>query len=290
MKTLSLSGGGTKIAALAGAAITTIDLFGYKPDIIVGTSAGGILTLPLAMGLTEELKDLIINLTLDDIFSFKPVNKKGNIRFLAIVRLLLGYPSLGKQDNLIKSMQKIITKERFAEYLENKDYPDVLITAVEFKTGSRKYFKVRDLDYNTYLKVVSATSSIPVFVEPVEINNGYYYDGGIRDFIGSHKVFEMYDVKENISIYSRAIDYDSSNPNWKPKNVIIVLTRTTDIMLTEISKNDELLEDKIAKEKGIKNTKVFMKHITSNGAYQMDKKQLTQWYEMGVQSAMKYIK
>ncbi len=47
----SISGGSTKIAALAGASVYTLRDYGYKPDYISGISAGGILSVPLALGM-----------------------------------------------------------------------------------------------------------------------------------------------------------------------------------------------------------------------------------------------
>ncbi len=99
MKTLSISGGSTKIAALGGSAITLLKDYSYKPEIICGISSGGLLALPLAMGLYNELEELITNFKLDDIFGkYKPVNNKGKLTIRSLFRLLTGKPSLGKQD------------------------------------------------------------------------------------------------------------------------------------------------------------------------------------------------
>jgi predicted acylesterase/phospholipase RssA len=290
MKLLSLSGGGTKISAMAGAAITLLTNYDYQPDIIVGSSAGGLLTLPLAMGKFEELKKTIFNLTLRDMFNVKPVKSNGKIRFLAALRLLFGYESLGKQDNLIKTIGKIITKEVFEEYKQNSNYPNVYVVAVGFKTGSRKYFNVRDLQYNEYLNAIKATSSIPFFVESVKIDGEYYYDGCLRDHMPSHWILENFDIEENISIYSRPVDFNMTEEDWTPKNALEVLERTTAIMLAEISKNDQLQEEKISQEEAIKNTQIFIPHIITESAYDLDPEKMESWFNIGIESTNKYMK
>lgn len=290
MKSLSFSGGGTKIAALAGAAITLMEDYNYKPDIIVGTSSGGILSLPIAMGLFYETKELIFSLTYNKLFDIKPINDKGKIRLWPIIRVLFGAESLGKQNNLIKTISKLITKERFEEYKTNDAYPSVYLVAVEFKTGKRKYFDVKKLNYAEYLKAVNATSAIPFFVESVKYDNGYYYDGSLRDHLGSSYIMENFNITENVSIYSRPEDYNKTDLNWYPKNVVEVILRSTDIMLTEISKNDEFQEDSISEKKNIKNTKIFMPHILSSNSYELNKEKLKEWFNIGKAATEKYLK
>jgi len=284
MKGLSLSGASTKIPLLAGAATILCNNLDYKPDYIVGTSAGSILAVPLALGLYAQVEDFVLGFNLDDIFDIKPVNSKGGITLRAILRAITGKESLGRQNQLIKTMKKLITPEVWGYY---KDACTVECYAgiVEFKTGKIEYVRLKDLSYNQYFSVILASTSIPVFVESVKMNDGYYYDGGVRDHIGSHWLMENFDLDENVSIYSRPEDYDITDLNWTPGNIYQVLERTIAIMNIEVSKNDELKEDKIAAEKGIKNTKIFPPHVLSSSTYQADPELLQAWFEIGEKTA-----
>ena len=284
-KGYSISGGSTKIAALAGASVYALRDYGYKPDYICGISAGGILAVPLALEMYDEVIKLVKNFTYDDIFSVKPVNNKGNITLEAIWRLITGKESLGKQDNLVDTMSELVTEELFEKYKQG-NYPPCFLGMVEFQTGKRHYMNMKNVTYDVFLDCVKATSSIPVFVESVEMPwKGYYYDGGVRNHIGSHWLMENTDITENISVYSRPEDYDITEKGWKPKNMYHILQRTMDIMNTEISKNDEFKEDTIAKDKNIRNRKIFMTYVLSDQAYELSPEKLKEWYSIGYDQA-----
>ncbi len=281
----SISGGSTKIAALAGASIYTLRDYGYEPDYICGVSAGGILAVPLALGMYDEVERLVKDFDYDDIFSIKPVTAKGKITLNAIWRIITGKQSLGAQDNLITTVSELIPEHTFERYQKNNFAP-CFLGMVDFKTGGRTYLNMKNVPYHVFLSAVKATSSIPVFVESVKMPwDGYYYDGGVRDHIGSHWLMENCQMDEHISLYSRPEDYNITEMDWKPKNVYTVLQRTLDIMSVEISKNDELKEDVIAEHRNIHNRKIFMPYILTDQAYEIDSAKLKEWYEIGYNAA-----
>jgi len=285
-KGYSMSGGSTKIAALAGASIYTLRDYDYTPDYISGISAGGILAVPLALQLYDEVEELATTFSYDDIFNIKPVNDKGKITLDAIWRVITGKQSLGAQDNLVKTMKKLVPDTLFDLYQKRSAFPVCILGMVDFQSGKRFYINMKTVSYSVFLSSVKATSSIPVFVESVEMPwKGYFYDGGVRDHIGSHYLMENFEMDEHISLYSRPEDYDISEGAWKPKNIYTVLQRTIDIMGVEISKNDELKEDVISKEKNIKNTKIFMPYTLSDQAYEISPDKLKEWYEIGYRQA-----
>ena len=288
MNGLSLSGGGTKVAALAGAAITLLKEYKYKPDKITGVSAGSILAVPLAMGLYLETEYLAKSFTMNDVFGISPVRKNGKLSIRAILRAIAGKESLGTQTALIDTIKKLITPYRFEQYI-NGNYPDCYLCAVEYKTGQRRFFNVKHASYSEYIEIVLASSSVPVFVESVKMEGGYWYDGGVRDHIASHWLLEEFTLKNHFSIYSRPEDYNLTKGDWQPKNIMSVLSRTMEIMNTEISKNDELREDVFAIRKGTTNTKIFMPAILADGMYQATPALLQEWYEIGVKTTRKKL-
>lgn len=285
MKHLGISGGGTKISGLFGAAEILMVNKKYKPQIISGISAGAILSVPLALRKFRMIKEMVLNFDLDTIFSQKPVNNKGNLSWRALVNFIKGKPYLGKQKNLINEIKKIITDKDFEQYLSG-DYPDCIIGTVDFETGSRKYFNLKELDYNTYLKAVNASASLPVFTEGTKFKGQYLFDGGVRDHIATGWILDNFpDIKETISIYSRPEDFRAVKNDFYPKNVIKILERHIEITNVEISKNDEKIEDHLCKENGIKQTKIFLPRIMES-VYDINKERVRKMYEEGRNAAL----
>jgi len=87
-----------------------------------------------------------------------------------------------------------------------------------------------------------------------------------------------------VSIYSRPIDYKIKTDQLGLDNVFQVLDRYIDISNIEVSKNDEAIENSIAKEKGIKNTAIFLERKL-NDVYDVDKNRLKEQYEEGRKKA-----
>lgn len=282
MNALSISGASTKIAFPAGAAIYLLRDLKYNPKIVSGISAGSILTVPLALGLFREIEKYVKEFELKDVFTKDPTNK-----IIAAWRLITGKESLGTQDKLKETLRGIVTEKRFNTY-KSGPYATCYIGCVEFKTGKKEYFNVKTLDYEKYLEVTMASSSIPVFVESRKFDNGYWYDGGIRDHIGSAWLMERnVEMKNHISIYSRPKNFDMVDSLWCPKNVYKVLERTIDIMNAEISKNDEQQEDVLAERYGINSKKIFTPYSLTNNTYEANKELNTKWFDLGMRCAKK---
>lgn len=280
MKHLGLSGGATKIAGLTGAAFELIENFNFKPDIISGVSSGSILTLPIALGKWNELEQAVKNLKMSDFFDIAPVNKKGKFRLIALWRIIIGKTSLGSQLNLVKTLEELISEEDFIEY-QHGDYPKIYIGTVDFKTGGRHYFNIKDTlySYKDYLKIVLASTSAPIFTAEVKMQDMILFDGGVRDHIATPWVIGCENVTETVSIYSRPENY-VTDLKWKAENVLNVLERYVEITNIEISKSDEALEDLICEKKNIKQTKIFLPRILKS-TYDVNKERLAVLYNAG---------
>ena len=297
MKHLGISGGGTKIGGLFGAAEQIILNKGFKPDIISGISAGAVLSLPLALGKFEDLRNLVVNFTYDDFFSKKPMNKDGKPTIGAFIRAVMGKPYLGRQDNLEKKLTELISRSEYEAYQNDNSKPDCIVCSVDFVTGKRFFYSLKDrtVDYNKFPKVVNASASIPIWTNPIELmeqgKKRILYDGGVRDHIASHWILSESDyanrITENVSIFSRPANYDILSEDYENKNLIDVLMRYIDIVNTEVSKNDEQLADAECKAKGIKNTKIYLPKIMEN-VYDVNPSNLLAMYEAGGNAAADY--
>jgi len=297
IKHLGISGGGTKIHGLAGAAREVLENQCYDPHYYTGISAGAILAIPLALRMFDEIETITCALEPKTFFSQVPVNKKGGISFWAGVRAFLGvigiakHNSLGHMGNLYKVLRKVITPKKYLEYKNSPDTFIAYVGYVDSKSGARKYVNLKDpkLGYEGMIKAIVASASIPVFTKPVEISEDLGVDGGVRDHIGTPWLLKEYKVTRTVSIYSRPEDLTGYlNSNWKAKNIFDVLMRTIDIMMIEISKSDEDIEDEICKRKKIAQKKIFLPKIM-NHVYDTDHKRLNDLYRAGREEAEKIM-
>jgi predicted acylesterase/phospholipase RssA len=291
IKHLGLSGGGTKIHGLFAAAKEVMKNHGYYPDYYTGISAGAILAIPLALRLYDEIEAITSTLTLKTFFSKSPVNKKNKISIWAVLRATLGAlgitktNSLGEMGNLEPLLRKVITPERFKEYQESKETFISYVGYIDAKTAGRRYVNLKEVDYETAIKSIIASSSIPVFTEPVHIGGDIGIDGGVRDHIGTGWILDQIKIDKTISIYSRPESLEGYlDPIWKDKNFLGILMRTMDILLMEVSKSDEKIEDEICSNKKIGQKKIFLPKIM-DGFYDVAPEKMELLYQAGIRNA-----
>ena len=258
MKHLGISGGGTKIAGLFGAAEVILKEKNYQPDVISGISAGALLSVPLALGKFEAIEKKVLDFDFDDFFNVRPITRKGKIRIgNAILKLIGGKHYLGKQDRLEKTLSDMVSERDFNRYKSNDSYPRCIVGSVDFYTGKRFYIDLKKVNYFQFLKFVNASASLPIFTAGVEYPVGsptpdfmeetyskkaLLYDGGVRDHSPSAKVIGYYgdQITETCTLYSRTKRVeDMLNPDkFSAKNLAEVLLRYVDITNVEVSKND----------------------------------------------------
>ena len=183
--------------------------------------------------------------------------------------------------NLRKLLKEVITPERFREYQEREDTFIAFVGYVDETSGKRVYVNLKSVPYHEAIESIMASSSIPVFTKPVNVYGDVAVDGGVRDHIGTPWILDTYKITRTISIYSRPEKLDSFlDPSWKPKNVFDILMRTMDILMLEVSKTDERIEDEICKRKKIKQKKIFLPKIMQ-GFYDIDPFRLKMLYKEG---------
>mgnify|MGYP005817278813 CR=1 FL=1 len=282
MKILSISGGETKLSGLVGIARSVVVEKGYKPDIITGNSASALAVVLVAMGLWETLKVASVDLTLDSIFSVKPINKKRKLTFKAILRVVSSKESISVMDNLETTIKKYISEGTFNRYIAG-NYPATYVNTTDFKTGARIVYNLKNVSYHKFIKIVKASSSVPMLGEAVHLDNGYHLDGGIRTTILSAWAIDKFkdEVKTHVSIYSRPDDLTNILDEWKPSNVVATAGRTAKIALLTISKKDELVEDLMCDKYQVEQHKLYLPKL-SNQAFNVDKKHLLDLYESGI--------
>lgn len=285
MKHLGLSFGGTKIVGMFGI-VEELYNQGYHPNIISGISTGAILALPLALGKLNEIKEVLVDLDHDTFMNKNPFTKRNNIKLSAIYSLLVnGY--LGEQENIITILKSIITKKEFRAWKFNDNRVEVYVQSVNIYNGSRKVSKLSELNYEDCFKEIMASCSIPLYVDGVYEFNSLYFDGGLRNFILTPYILKNVEgITENVSIYSRPEDYKIIDS--KIKGVLPMLNRIIDIFLVEISKRDELEEERIVVENNI-NSKIYYLPRILTSVYDVDDYKLKKLYLEGIDIVKKNL-
>lgn len=160
---LVLGGGAARGFAHIGV-IKALEAQGISPDIIVGTSAGAVVGSLYAAGLSGfQIQELSMNMQEEQV-----IDGSGLYRCLAET-------VVSDKRGCIKgqALQDFINKNVNARPLEklNKTFAAV---ATNLRTGEMVVFR----SGNTGM-AVRASSSVPVFFEPVTINGQDYVDGGL---------------------------------------------------------------------------------------------------------------
>ena len=278
MKIYNLSGGATKIGGLFAKSERIIKEFGYKPDIISGVSSGALLALPIAMGKWDELKQLIYNIKSEDIFDSSPVNKKGKITLKGLWRLLMGKSSFGTQNNLRKTLSKLITENDFDKYI-NGCYPKVLIGVTNFNSGEFEMISVFDLDYEDYLDYTIASASIPFAVEGVDIKGEIYYDGGVLHHTCATELIRRFKNKIThcITVFARPRNMDLSYDLFDQIDITQVAKQYENISTAYASLTDQIVEKELCTQYKIKNIQLFCPSVLKS-LYDVDPIRLKELY------------
>jgi predicted acylesterase/phospholipase RssA len=278
MKIFNISGGATKIGGLFAKSERIIKEFGYKPDIISGVSSGALLTLPIAMGKWDELKQLVTTITLEHIFDNPPVNKKGKITLKSIWRILIGEPSFGTQNNLRKTLSNLITQNDFDKYINGK-YPKVFIGVTNFNSGEFELINIQDLSYEEYLDYTVASTSIPFAVEGVEIKDKFYFDGGVYHHTCTTEIIRKYKSKIShcITVFSRPRNMNLSYDLFNQIDITQVAKQYENISTAYASIVDQTVEKELCTQYKIKNMQVFCPSVMKS-LYDVDPIRLKELY------------
>ena len=153
---LALSGGGSKGFAHLGA-LKAMEEFGLKPEIIAGTSAGALMGLLYADGYKpDEIAEL-----------FKGKEFKSFAEFQV--------PRVGIFSSI--GFRKFLKTHLHAKCFEDLAIP-LIVVATDLDNGQSVNF-----DKGPLIEVVTASCSVPLMFNPVEIDGIHYVDGGLfRNF------------------------------------------------------------------------------------------------------------
>jgi NTE family protein len=201
---LALSGGSAWGIAHVGA-IAALQKHGIEFNYIAGTSAGSVVAAPLAFGIP--------------IGTIEEAAK--NLEWKQIARF--AYSRLGFRSNA--SLAKVITDLVGDTDIRDAKIP-LAIVATDIEKGEEKIFR----EGNVAL-AVCASSAIPGYFAPVEIDGVLYVDGGISENLPISPLKDMgaqFTIGVNLAGFP---DYP------KPKNLGEVVSRSFDVLFLERDKD-----------------------------------------------------
>lgn len=149
-----LSGGGARGIAHIGAYKALLES-GIKPDVISGSSAGAIAGAFIANKFEPD--EIVRIFSQTNIFHF--------------VHLAFSKKGFSEMSGLAKILDKYLKIKK----LEDLDIP-LYVCATDLNNARAVYFNSGDL-----IKTVIASSSVPVFFNPAEIDGISYTDGGVMN-------------------------------------------------------------------------------------------------------------
>lgn len=286
MAVLLSGSGASTMGAFTGSALVEIAKR-EKFDYFIGVSYSSIIAIPLVLGMYEEIIKESTNLKHKDFFKISPLNEKGNFTFLGIARLIgsIFWPnkikSFGLQD-VKPIVKKFVSKSIFNKY-QNGDWPIIYISAINADTQKPQIWNIKNksINYEKYLKIVSASSRIPVWTQPEIIDGVEYYDGGVTDTNAGSLIIDMNkDIKKVYSVYSRPKGFKGKIAPERA-GIIGAIVWTIDTMLKDVSINDELSEIKTCNERGIKLQQFFPTKYVLTSLYDVSKIKLLELAQMG---------
>ncbi|MFW5876858.1 MAG: patatin-like phospholipase family protein [Myxococcota bacterium] len=234
MRALVLGGGGAKGAYQVGALRHLLIERGLQYPIVAGTSVGALNGAYLAMfpvGGESEAASSLVSLwrSIDN----RRVWRKWYGGLLGRLPVLLPKKLGGKQSAYSTAPLRKLVAERFDPAAVRASGRILRIGAVDLATGERKEWTEADTD--ELPQAVLASSSFPMFFEPVRMGRHLFTDDGVR---------EISPVQAAIEAGATEVDVISTNPDPLPggfdldANGLVLGQRILDTMSAEIEKWD----------------------------------------------------
>lgn len=287
---IGYSGGGLKgIGHLGIAEVLDTKI---KPNILSGISVGSIMAILHALVVSDlitwkQVREVFFKIKPSTVFSTHPYSFKGMLR--AILSFIIpSIHSIGKQDNLDDLLKSVVTEDIFNRYRLGVT-PEVYVGWVDYKTGELVVDNLKLCSYNQAINSILASSHVPVLTESIKMNNTYGYDGGLFDHCISHKILKIFGdlITININVFSRPKDNDLLKIKWEPKNILNVLTRTLELGVARISRDDEELIEERCKNLGVSNYSLYLPSMLDN-MYDFTQHNLYKLYLAGRKEALSF--
>ncbi len=280
-KGIVISGGGSRGSFAVGVAKYLINDLGKDYDLYIGTSTGSLITSLLPSRNIEKLHEAYTSITQKDIFKVNPIKMKNGqlgINYLNILynTLIRRKKTLGDSSNLRKLIDRFITKDDYYNII--KDNKEVISCVTNLNSGKKEFKSTNNCKFEDFCDWIYASACAAPFMSTVEKDGFNYADGGFIDAIP---------IQEAINRGCTEIDIIVLRPEETPfqefkyTNVISLLSRLIDIMISEISKNDIDVANLLSKIDGIKLNFYYTPTMLTFDSLIFNKDEMNEWYNSG---------
>ena len=277
---LFLSGAADKIKFFIGALKAMYDK-GIVPNEIVGTSSGSIAALFYVCRKLKEAEGF--NFSAKDIFGFNPFGIIGIA--ILIKNLITGKGYFWKYYTLRGTIKKFISEKDF-QYYKSSNRPVVYVAVTDTRKNKEELINIKECEtLDEAIEVIIASSTIYGFNDVVTIKGRQYVDGGAKSHIATELGIDKMTTKAALTVYSRPDGYDEIE---LPDPILKRLAIWLEQLLYNISHNDEIITDKIAKEKNIEVIKIFTPYKLLKGFFNVTKEENKLFYKLGYKEAEKH--
>lgn len=160
---IALSGGGGRGFAHAGA-LKAIEEYELKPEIVAGTSVGSIAGAMYAAGVSpDSMLSLFSTIRFFQVPTPKLFKKNGTTDKMHRSHIVMK----------IQDLEKIISNVLPVKTFEELKIP-LVVNATNITSAQNIFFTQGDL-----IRPIIASSAVPIFFKPVEIDGALYSDGGV---------------------------------------------------------------------------------------------------------------
>lgn len=178
---LVFAGGGGKGAYQIGV-WKAMEKFGYKAEILAGTSVGALNAALYTQGDLQVAINLWENISPQDVLSTESENKFSNF----LNKKISHNPELLKSINSIFKQKGFFSQSGLIRMINaNLDFEKIRTSSIEFYAAAHnsvkdeiKYFHVNKYDDESITKILLASASLPGVFDDIEIEGEIYADGG----------------------------------------------------------------------------------------------------------------
>lgn len=288
MKTLVISGGGSKGAFAGGIAEYLINDCCSNYEMFVGCSTGSLLLPHLALGKIDKIKGIYTSVSQDSIFSICPFKIKKTKRgfetkinhFNTLRTFLKGSATFGESENLRHLIKQNVTKEEF-ETLNNQN-KKLIFTVSNLTLDKTEYIHSNQCTYDDFCDWAWISCNYTPFMSLFTKNGFQYADGGFGNFIPI-----LYAI-ENGATDIDVIILESEEP-VKMKNTInkafSLLFKTFKFMNNQNYIKDIVIGKLVSMDKKININFYFTPRQLTDNPLHFDTEQMTQWWKEGYEYA-----
>lgn len=288
MKTLVISGGGSKGAFAGGIAEYLIKDCCSNYEMFVGCSTGSLLLPHLALGKIDKIKQIYTSVSQDSIFSicpFKIIKTKRGFEtkinhFNTLRTFLKGSPTFGESENLRTLIKESITQEEFAllSTLEKK----LIFTVSNLTLDKTEYIHSDQCNYNDFCDWAWASCNYTPFMSLFTKNGFQYADGGFGNFIPILYAIENGATDIDVIILENE---ERINTNHKINNAFSLIFRTFKFMNSQNFTKDIVIGKLVGMDKKININFYFTPRQLTENPLIFDTAQMTQWWKEGYEFA-----